>query len=205
MTTLEGNSCMELQHINVKLLVKDPEAVDLAPLIPLFHSWIQGKVFEERLLDIADYRHVHNGPGVVLIGHEGDYSVDHTDGRLGIRYNRKAGLDVSKQECLKQSTRAALNACQRLEAEASLGGKLRFDGQNIEVFINDRLLAPNSEATRAAAEPEFKTFFDELFRGTEYSLAFSSDPRRLFTVSVKAARLFSVSNLLQNLSTVRAC
>jgi len=102
---------MELQHVNVKLLVKDPEGIELEPLIPIFHSWIQDKVFEERLLDIADYRHVHHGPGVVLIGHEGDYAVDNTDGRLGVRYNRKNGLEGSNRVRMKQAARAALNAC----------------------------------------------------------------------------------------------
>src|SRR4029077_10076795 len=67
---------MELQHVNVKLIVRTPEEVDLEPLIPIFHGWIQGRVCDELLLDIADYRHVPAGPGVVLIGHEADYSVD---------------------------------------------------------------------------------------------------------------------------------
>src|SRR5712692_2262165 len=96
---------MELQHVNVKLLVKTPQEVDLEPLIPVFHGWIQDQVCEELLLDIADYRHVYAGPGVVLIGHECNYSVDNTDNRLGVRYNRKAA-------------RAALTACQRLDAES---------------------------------------------------------------------------------------
>jgi len=191
---------MELQHFNVKLLVTQAEGVDLELLVPIFHNWIQDKVFDEQLLDIADYRHVHDGPGVILIGLEGDYSVDYTDGRLGVRYNRKAGLEGSNRDRLTQAASAVLSACQRLEAEASLGGKFRFNGQDVEVFVNDRLLAPNIEATRTAVQPEFKNFFDDLFRGAEYSLSFNSDPRRLFTVSVKAAHLFSVSDLLQNLS-----
>jgi hypothetical protein len=189
---------MELQHLNVKLLVKD--GIDLELLIPIFHSWIQDKVFDERLLDIADYRHVHDGPGVILIGLEGDYSVDNADGRLGIRYNRKAGLNGSNRDRLTQATHAALSACQRLEADASLGGKLRFGGQDVAVFVNDRLLAPNNAATRASAEPEFKSFFDNLFGGAEYSLTFNSDARCLFTAAAQAFRPFSVSNLLQNLS-----
>ena len=196
-----NNHFMELQHFNVKLLVKD--GIDLELLIPVFHSWIQDKVFDERLLDIADYRHVHDGPGVILIGLEGDYSVDNADGRLGIRYNRKAGLNGSNRDRLTQATHAALSVCQRLEAEASLGGKLRFNGQDVEILVNDRLLAPNNDATRAAAEPEFKNFFDDLFHGSEYSLAFNSDPRRLFAVSAKASRPSSVSSLLQNLTAGR--
>src|SRR5207302_2183700 len=108
---------MHLEHVNVKLLVKSPEEVDLEPLIPVFHSWIEGQVFEELLLDVADYRHVPAGPGVVLIGHQGNYSVDNTDERLGVRYNRKAAVGGSNQDALRQATRASLIACQRLESE----------------------------------------------------------------------------------------
>src|ERR1700682_1252685 len=147
-------SQMEMQHVNVKLLVRNPEEVDLEPLIPVFHGWIQNQIGEGLLLDIADYRHVHAGPGVVLIGHEGDYSVDNTDHRLGVRYNRKAPLDGSNRDRLAQAARAALLACQRLEQEPSLGGRIRFNGQGVEVFINDRLAAPNTEATHEATKAE---------------------------------------------------
>jgi hypothetical protein len=187
---------MELQHFNVKLLVTDPEKVDLELLVPVFHTWIQEKIFDERLLDIADYRHVHNGPGVILIGLEGDYSVDNTDGRLGIRYNRKAELKGSNRDRLRQAMRAALQACQRLEAEPGLGGKLRFNGQDVEVFLNDRLLAPNDESTVAAAGPEFQAFFEQLFGGAGYSLSYSDHNRRLFGVAAKASRAFSAAELL---------
>src|ERR1700730_4852578 len=189
----------QLQHLNVKLLVRNPEEVDLEPLIPVFHGWIRDQVGEGLLLDIADYRHVDAGPGVVLIGHEGNYSVDNTDNRLGVRYNRKAALDGSNQDRLKQAARAALTACQRLEAELRLGGKLRFNGQEIEIFINDRLLAPNCDATREAFDSEFKTFSEELFRGSKFSMSYGTEPRTLFTVSVKAAQPFTVAELLEKL------
>jgi hypothetical protein len=190
---------MELQHVNVKLPVIDVAEFELESLIPIFHRWIQDKVFEERLLDIADYRHVHNGPGVVLIGHEGDYAVDNTDGRLGVRYNRKAALEGSNCDRLKQAARAALKACQTLEGETSLGGRLRFNGQDVEVFINDRLLAPNREETRERARPDFQRFSEELFRGADYSSVYGNDPRRLFSVSLRASRAFTLADLLTNL------
>jgi len=191
---------MELQHVNVKLILKDPDGLDLERLIPLFHSWIQDQIFNGRLLDVADYRHVHHGPGMVLIGHEGDYSVDNTDGRLGVRYNRKTPLDGSNEDRLKQAARAVLNACQRLEAETNMDGKLCFNGQDIEIFINDRLVAPNREETRRALDPDFKQFAEELFRGNEYSLSYESDTRRLFSASLRSSRSFSVGELLENLS-----
>jgi len=192
---------MQLQHVNVKFLVQNPEEVDLEPLIPVFHGWIQEQPGgEELLLDIADYRHVPAGPGVVLIGHQGNYSVDNTDNRLGVRYNRKAALEGSNIECLKQAARAALLALQRLEADPRLKGKLRFNGRDVEVFVNDRLIAPNTEATREAFGADLRKFLQQMFRGGEFSVSYASDPRKLFTAFVKAAQIFSVADLLDALA-----
>jgi len=187
---------IQLQHVNVKLILQHPEEVELEPLIPVFHGWIQEQTAGELLLDIADYRHVPAGPGIVLIGHEGDYSVDNTDGRPGVRYNRKAALDGGNEVCLMQAARAALTACQRLETDPRLGGKLRFNGHEIEIFINDRLLAPNSDATRETADSGFRAFAKKLFRGSEYSMAYASDRRRLFGVTLKSTKQFSTADLL---------
>src|SRR5581483_10654466 len=118
---------------------QNPEAVDLEVLIPIFHNWIQEQPFPEKLLDVADYRHVPEGPGVVLIGYQGDYSVDNTDNRLGIRYNRKAVLDGENDDRLRQAARATLTAAQRLEADSRLNGNLRVNGQEMEISVNDRL------------------------------------------------------------------
>jgi hypothetical protein len=191
---------MQIQHVNVKLLVQEPEQVPLEPLIPIFHSWIQGQVLEELLLDVADYRHVPAGPGVVLIGHQANYSVDDTDDRMGVRYNRKAAVNGNNQDALQQAMRASLIACQRLETEPTLEGKLRFNGQEVELFVNDRLLAPNRDATRAALRSEFEEFFKKLFRGSEYSLSYGNEPRKLFGVSAKSSRTFATADLLANLN-----
>jgi len=195
------SSTIQLQHVNVKLLASEGAGVDLEPLIPIYHSWIRDRVLDELLLDVADYRHVPEGPGVVVIGHQANYSVDNTDGRLGVRYNRKAALDGANQDRLKQAARAALTAFQRLESEESLRGKLRFGGRDIEVFINDRSLAPNSDATRAAALPELEAFFRKLFGGAEYTLTHETEPRRLFGVRAKTNKSFTLAELLANLGS----
>jgi hypothetical protein len=191
---------VNLQHVNIKFIVQNPDGVHLERLIPIFHRWIEGQIFEELLLDVADYQHVHEGPGVVLIGYQADYSVDNTDGRLGVRYNRKAITEGSNQDRLMQATRAALTACQRLEAEPNLDGKLRINGRDLEIFVNDRLDAPNTDASRQAVQRELAAFLAKLFRGSEYSLLHNGDPRRLFGLSVKAARPFALSELIANLS-----
>ena len=190
-----------LQHVNVKLFLADAAGLDLEPLIPIFHSWISGGAFNELLLDVADYRHVPSGPGVMAIGFEADYSVDHAGGRLGVRYNRKTAVEGDNSFALQHAARAALTACQRLEEEPHLGGKLRFDGREIEIFVNDRLLAPNRTETFEAARPDLEAFAQKLFHGGEYSLSYDSsrDPRSLFSVTLKSSRPFSSSELLQNL------
>ena len=188
---------MQLQHVNVKLLVQNGGAARLEPLVPVFHSWIENQKDDELLIDVADYTHVPAGPGIVLIGHEGNYSVDNTGDRLGIRYNRKAGLDGTNLENLAQATRAALKACQRLESEPRLDGNFRFNGHDIEIFINDRLIAPNTPATRDAFDADFHVFSRKLFRGKEYAISYGTDPSSLFTAYVKASRPFSVAELLE--------
>jgi hypothetical protein len=200
---------IELHHINVKLLLTDEPTRDLDAVIPIFHSWIQQQVADELLLDVADYRHVQAGPGIVLIGHEADYSLDNADNRLGVRYNRKAILEGNNQDRLAQATRAALSASQRLQQDTRLDRKLNFNGKDIEIFINDRLLAPNTAATREALRPEFQAFAEKLFGGNEYSLSFGSespsaefaDPRRLLTVFLHATRPFTIEELMDNLNS----
>ena len=198
-STQEQHS-VEFQHVNVKLLLNTPEAVHLDAVIPVFHGWIQEQVFDELLLDVADYRHVHEGPGIVLIGHEADYSLDKTDGRLGIRYNRKAPLEGNNQDRLIQATRAVLNACIRMEQDSRLNGQIAFNGQEIEIFINDRMLAPNLERTREAVAPDLDTLLRKLFGSTTYSLEFTTDPRKLLEARIRASRAFSSSELIQNLA-----
>lgn len=195
------SSPINLQHVNVKLFASDGAGVDLDPLIPIFHGWIRDRVFEELLLDVADYRHVPEGPGVVVIGHQANYSVDNTDGRLGVRYNRKAALDGSNEGRLRQAARAALTAFQRLESEAAMNGQLRFGGRELEVFVNDRALAPNNDATRAVTQAELQAFFGKLFQGAEYALSHEAEPRRLFGVRAKTNKTFTVAELLANLGS----
>ena len=198
-------STINLQHINVRLLLKDSETLDhgrdLDPVIPVFHSWIQQQSFDELLLDVADYRHVQAGPGVLLIGHEADYSLDNTDRRLGVRYNRKAVLPGTNQERLLQAALAALTATAKIQEDVRLNGKLYFNGHDIEIFVNDRALAPNTPATRQELQSEFGAFSERLFGGSEFSLVFGGDPRRLLAVSLRASRAFPVDELIENLKS----
>jgi hypothetical protein len=189
---------MELQHVNVKLYLRDPQAVKLEALVPVFHGWIQSKVCEELMIDVADYRHVHAGPGVVLVGHQADYSVDNTDNRLGLRYNRKATLEGSNRDRFSQALRAALQACQRLEADEKLSGSLRFNRQEMKLFVNDRMLAPNTGRMADSVQAELSDFFGSAFG--EFEMKFDNRPRSLFGVEVRAAKPLDLDEVLARLS-----
>ena len=140
---------MELQHTNVKLFIDPASQLDMAALIPVFHRWIQedsGQHLpgQELLIDVADYRHVPQGPGVLLIGHEADYALDESEGRRGLLYNCKASQPGNNRDRLRKALSATLRAALRLEADATLPG-LRFSRQELRVLVNDRLLAPNTK------------------------------------------------------------
>ena len=187
---------MNLQHINVKLYLEDPETVNLAEYGAIFNSWIQEQRLEELLIDVADYLHVHNGPGIMLIGYEADYSLDNRAGHLGLLYNRKAQVQGTTQEKLAQAVNAVLTAAQILEKENGL----KFNGSEIQVIVNDRLLVPNIAETFDALQPEFQTLFTRLYDGAEYVLTRPADSRERFTVNVKTESAFGIEALFKNLS-----
>ena len=176
---------MELQHVNVKLFVEDAQAVDLDAVVKVFHRWVSEQSMDELLIDVADYRHVPQGPGIVLVGHEADYALDNTDGICGLRYNRKAPVDGSNADRLNQAWQTACKACDLLEAEFPA---LKFNREQFDVFINDRALAPNTSETLAACREELDSFATSTVGAGATVTHDDSDSRRLFGVTVKAGQ-----------------
>lgn len=185
---------MDLQRIGLKLFVESP--FELADLIPVFHRWIQTSAVDGMLIDVADYSHVHHGPGIMLIAHEGNYSADLLRGRLGLMYWRKQPLSGTLPERLAEICRILLSACERLEEAPELGGRIQFRGQDLLLVANDRLLAPNSEETMTALSPPIRGLLDRLYDGADYTIERERDPRELFMVNIKSARPVSVGTLL---------
>jgi hypothetical protein len=143
---------------------------------------------------VADYRHVPNGPGVMLIGHEADYSFDHNAGRYGMLYNRKAPVDGTNADRLRQALSAAAKASERLEVEAD--GQLKFSRSELELTINDRALAPNTAETLAECQPEIEAFLGDLLGHNDFAIQqTSTDPRCRFGVKVTTNQPFELSTL----------
>src|SRR5579862_4031689 len=140
------------------------KAVEVEAVIPVFHRWLKDHVLPELVIDVANYGHVPEGPGVVLIGHGTDYFMDLGEGRLGLLHNRKR-TGPAAGERLSDLARRALHAAALLEKEAALGGKLTFATNELLFRINDRLAAPNTDATFAALKGELEALGKQLFAG----------------------------------------
>ena len=184
---------MNLEHLNVKFFVKPPMKIDLRQFIDEFHRWVAEQAVPELLIDVADYRHVPAGPGVVLVGLEADYAIDVSEDRPGLLYNRKAPVTGTSSERLNQAVASALSACKTLEA--TFGG-LSFDYADWEISINDRALAPNSAETFSQFEPLLREFLQDSLARPEFELKHNdTDLRRRFKVGVHLAQPIDVASL----------
>jgi len=190
---------MEFQHINIKLFVENQERIEQEKFTPIFQRWIQEQNCPELLIDVADYLHVPAGPGIVLVAHEADYSMDNSDSRLGLRYNRKTEVKGDDQARITQALSAALTACQRLEGDPLMGGKLKFARQEIQIFVNDRALAPNNEESLAKFRPILEGYFKTLLGDFAPTFQFETDARKRLGVTLKTSKPFDLEALAKKI------
>jgi len=184
---------MQARKFQVKLYASSGE-IALEKLIPVFHEWIrEKKIADELLIDVADYAHVPQGPGVVLIGHQSDYYLDVADDRPGLLYSRKRGFEGGLQEGVLDAFRRALVACQLLESENALD--LRFATDEVLFRVQDRLTAPNTDDThqayRGVLEEACRAFFGKPC--TQERIGSEREP---FTVRIETGSDSSVNDAL---------
>ena len=97
---------MELQHLIIKIPVDGPLGFDPAKSVDLFHQWVARQVMPGVLLiDVAELLHVPNGPGVIAVGVEADFALDHTGGSWGVLYRRKTILGGANQDRIFRPSR----------------------------------------------------------------------------------------------------
>jgi rhodanese-related sulfurtransferase len=178
---------MSPHRIAVKFFVTGAAApIELHPFIGIFHRMIQRKALPGLLIDVADYAHVPDGPGVVLIGHEADYGIDLAGGRPGLLTTRKRVRGVSLADALADTLKRALTAVVALEAEPE--AKLRFAMDGFELQLLDRLAAENSDAGFASAQREIEPLLAAVFaKNVRVQRASADDPRRPLTLHVEAS------------------
>jgi hypothetical protein len=178
---------VNLQRIRVKFYVNNPIEVDITLFIPIFHRWIQEHTVPGLLIDVVDYKHVRQGPGIILIGHEGDYGIDLEGGQLGLVYTRKRDLTGTVAERLQTTLYPALLAGRTLEETPELNGRFTFHTNQLELSFPDRLHAPNTPETLAALRPDILALAADLYPGADVALTPGDDEKRPFTVHLLTA------------------
>jgi len=193
---------MDVFKISVKFFVEDASGIGEHDFVPIFHSWIQQHaVPDHTLIDVADYAHVHNGPGTVLIAHEANFYTDRADGRLGLTYVRKWPAGGGTVERLAQAYAAVLDGSRRLENAPAFEGKLKFRTDESVVRIHDRLLAPNTSETFEQLKPDLKRLLDDMYGGAAVDFEHYASPTRLFEVQVRAEESPAIATLLSRLNS----
>jgi hypothetical protein len=171
---------MNAQKFQVKVYLDG--APDLEPVIPVFHGWIRDRRVPELLIDVADYRHVPDGPGLMIVGGDTDYYLELAEGRPGLRYSRKRNAKGDLEARIAEAFRRALEAAALLEAEESLS--LRFGTSELLFQVFDRLEAPNEDASVDALRPALEAVLAKL-APEGYELAREGDERQPLTLRVK--------------------
>lgn len=151
---------------------------DLEPAISMFHRFIQRGQVEGLILDVADYRHVPTGPGVLLVGHDIDYGVS---GDAFTVVRKRVEVDVA--DALRDALRMGLGAIDAIGADGALAGS--FDRSRFTVSVFDRRLGERDTAV-AALGSEVEPVIAELYGGTATITPVDDDPRSAPSVRIDA-------------------
>ena len=192
---------MEGNLFQIKLYLADGPTPDLGPLIPVFHGWIRDKkMAHDVMIDVADYRHVHEGPGVLLICHEAHYAMSESEGRCGLLFGRKRGANEGDWDArLTAAFRYALTACHAIEEEPALEGAFQFGGDEILFQVGSRREATNTDEDFATVQPHLEAFCEKLFGGEGCSMGREGDDRDSLTIRIRANGSIDVATLLGRL------
>ena len=187
---------MELQKIAVKFFATEPNNPPLTDFIDLFHDWIQAA--DGVYHDVADYSHMQAGPGIVLVAADANLSIDETGSRRGLLYSRKQSLAGTNAQKILCAFGLALEFCKKLETEPSLAKKIKFRCDETLFAVNDRLVAPNDEATFLALKDDVENAAGGLYRGSPFTLDHNKDPRQRFSIAIRASESFDLDTLIAN-------
>ena len=194
------------QRLCVKFYFDDL-SVDVETFISVFHRWIREDVVpNELLMDVADYKHILDGPAILLVGHEADYIIDMTDGRPGLLYVRKRELGSDLSEALATTLSQALNGVKLTETDLELKGKLKLRTDTATIVFLDRLNYPNGASNGNGAAPasesaqtQLSENLSVLFGGDATITRVDNDAREPLTFELDAPSAPDVDTLLSRL------
>ena len=146
-----------MSKIGIKQYFSADFSFDLSSFIPVFHKWIQTDAISDHIMiDVADYSHIPDGPGIMLICHEGNFSIDQED-RPGLLYIRKQPVVGDLGQQLKSIIKILANAQKLLSKDPHIQGD--FSDQ-FSVITNDRLRFPNNEESQIELKEKIESTFN---------------------------------------------
>jgi rhodanese-related sulfurtransferase len=171
------------------------EVRDLEPAIDVFHRFIQQGLVEGLILDVADYRHVQHGPGVLLVGHDIDYGINHAG--LTVTRKRSSSDDVGTQ--FIDLLRMALGAVDAIAYDGTL--KVSVSTCSLLVTAFDRRIPRDelAEGMLAGVAPVVSKLYGS---NAVVRIANCVDQRRAPRLEVSTSD--DVGNLLERLGGSRA-
>jgi len=175
---------MQPLRLALKLFTTRPiPREELHPFIGVFHRFIQEQAVPGLLIDVADYAHVPDGPGVMLIGHEVDYGIDLARGRTGLLTVRKRAGEADLPALFRDTLAKTLAAARAIEADPTVN--VRFAVDALELSFPDRRSAPNNAETFALVSKELAPIARVAFGASAaFENAAAGDPRRMLTLDL---------------------
>ena len=176
---------MDLQKFGIKLYLTTNGSFDSKDFIPVFHNWIQDKVVDDHLLiDVADYSHIPDGPGVMLIAHEGHFSLDQENYQSGIMYMRKTEIEGDFIQRFNKVLTTTIEAANRL-TKNNINKDVDFIHNSFRFIANDRRVAENTHENQKLYQDKVQKALSELYPTceVEYENISIENERLAFTVN----------------------
>lgn len=190
----------DLQRIDVKILADAPSELNLDPFLAIFGRWRHDADHPADWVDLADFAHMLRGPGVMIVGKQGNFSVNLHDPGLGLLYVGKKDYEGPNDGRILEAFRRHLTLATALVAEPEYPTAWKIQTGSWELSINDRLNFPNTAETDEILRPSIESAMDVLFGAGRYALTRDTDPQRRYGCSVRAEGAGDLDELLQKAS-----
>ena len=180
-----------LQKINIKLFLDAPTGFDSDFLLEVFGRWRLET--GEEIVDLADYAHVDDGPGCLLISHRWHFGIDFSGGKSGLYYSTRKGLSGGAYERFLQAFAGLIQKSRRLLAEKELPRSVKPRCGELEIVLNDRIIAPNTDPVDAELRPALEKVLEKLYGRGGSRIEREKDPSRRLGYSIHSPSAGSMS------------
>ena len=151
---------MELQRLIIQRPLESGSRLDLNELIPVFHRWIQQQLIKDHLLiDVGDYLHLKRDPKLLLVAHEGTFSVIYSPEGLVLQYQRRRPISGMFTQRLEKIWNTLQLASRLLEQETALEGKIHFEANRFRIIVNELLWTETTENAPKVLEETIREAF----------------------------------------------